>query len=147
PFDRGPARRTDRPASLPTHGPELELETGELAREGHCEGSRLLGLLPEVAALVQLEVEEARVVGDLPRRHGQAAERDTREIEIDEIPDALARADLHQRQQAGLQSLGGKLRLGREDEAGRPPEIAVRDERDANPVRSVLQVDRNGVAL
>src|SRR5262249_2864196 len=87
---------------LPSYRPELELEARKLAPDGHGEGPGLLGLLPEVAALVQLEVEEARVIGKLAWRHGQATHHDPRKIEVDQISDALAWTDRHQRQQAGL---------------------------------------------
>src|SRR5437867_10831030 len=98
------------------HRPELELESGELARDMHRERPRLLGHFPEVSASIQLEVEKFRVIGDLRRRDGQAAQRDAREIEIDQIPDALDRTDLDECRQTGLKPLGLELRLGGEHE-------------------------------
>src|SRR5262245_17434817 len=74
-----------------THRPELELEPGEIAGDLHGKRPGLLGHLPEIAAAVELEVEEPRVVGDLARRHRQAAQHDPRQVEVHEVPDALDR--------------------------------------------------------
>src|SRR5262245_2266343 len=63
------APRSSNGSSGTAHRPELELEAGELARDVHRERPRLFGHLPEIAAPLQLEVEESRVIGDLPRRH------------------------------------------------------------------------------
>src|SRR6267142_6110631 len=99
------APRSANGSSGTAHRPELELEAGELARDMHRERPRLLGQFPEIAAAVQLEVEEPRVKGDLPRGHRQAAQRDSWQIEVHEVPDALDRPDLDEGRQAGLEPL------------------------------------------
>ena len=63
---------------LPPHGPELQLEAGNLTRDEHRECSGLLGLLPEIAVTIELEIEEPSVIGNLPGRHRQTAKHDPR---------------------------------------------------------------------
>src|SRR5882724_1987681 len=141
------APRSANGSSGTAHRPELELEAGELARDMHRERPRLLGQFPEIAASVQLEVEEPRVKGDLPRGHRQAAQRDPRQIEVDEVPDALDRSDLDEGRQAGLEPLRLQLCLGGEDESRRLRQIAIGNRGDAHPVAPLLKLDRDGVAL
>ena len=87
------------------------------------------------------------MVGDLTRRHRKAAQRDPRQVEIDEIPDALDGPDLHERRQAGLEPLGLELRLRGEHEPRGLHEIAVGDGGDPQPVGARLQLDRDRAAL
>src|SRR5262249_44876599 len=106
------APRSANGSSGTAHRPELELEAGELARDVHRERPRLLGHLPEIPAALQLEVEEARVIGDLPRRYRQAAQHDARQVQVHEVADALDRPDLHQGGQARREPRGPHRRPG-----------------------------------
>src|SRR5258708_2911506 len=56
-------------------GPELQLQAGELASDVHGHAPGTFELLPQlVVAGFELEVVEARVVGDLARGHRQRAQ-------------------------------------------------------------------------
>src|SRR5262245_30295447 len=117
--------RSANGSSGTAHRPELELEPGELAGDVHGQRPRLLRHFPEIAGAVQLEVEESRVVGDLTRRYRQAAQCDPRQVQIDEIPDALDGPDLHERRQARLEPLGLELRLRGQYEPRGLDQVAV----------------------
>ena len=63
-----------------------------------------LELLPQlVAARVELEVVEAGVIRNLARRHRQRPQRDAGQLQVDEVADALDRADLDLRREARAQ--------------------------------------------
>ena len=67
-----PVRVDEWVCSFFSHGPELQFEFGEFAGDVEAEsGGVLHGLPPFLAVVVQFEVGEARVVGQVPRGDGQ----------------------------------------------------------------------------
>ena len=93
---------------------------GKVAGDVHRQAARLLELLPQVVvARLELEVVEAGVVRDLARRHRQRLQRDARQLQVDQVADALDRADLDLRRKARAQRLARHLRVDREHEGAR----------------------------
>ena len=123
------------------------IEAREFAGEMESETAGACQLLPQVAALVDLEIRMARVIRDLPWRDRQLAHRDARQLQLHEIADPLDRPELRLRGKPCTQAVGRHVRAHREHEAGRVAQRRVGQRRDADAVARIAQLDLDRVLL
>ena len=90
---------------------------------------------------------EAGVERQLPRRRRQRPEGDARELQVDQVAQAVRRAELRLRWEAHPQLLGRHLRIHGEDEARGARQIGVGEDRHAHAVAAVDQIELHRVAL
>ena len=78
--------------------------------------ARGLELLPQLAGLIELEVDEAGVKRNLPRRDRHGVHRHARQLQVHQVADLLDRPDLELRREAPAQLLGRQVGARRQDE-------------------------------
>src|SRR5690606_36305016 len=74
--------------------PQLQVQAGEVVAEVERDAARGLQLAPQRRLLVELEVQVAGVVRDLPGRHLHRGHADAGQLQVDQVADLLDRPDL-----------------------------------------------------
>src|SRR5262249_19730174 len=78
-------------------GPELHGEPWKFACDVHGHSARRLELAPQRIGLIELEIGESGVVGDLPRRDRNRVHRHTPQLQPHEVRDLLHWSDFELR--------------------------------------------------
>ena len=121
--------------------PQLHLEPGILPRHMHGDATGCGHLAPIGAVGIHFEVYHTRMIGDLPRRHRQGAQRDPWQRGVHQLTDFLDRADLGLTGKVATHILGRDLGADRQDKPGIAQQFAVRDNPDGNTLFARLQLD------
>ncbi|MNJ62952.1 hypothetical protein D3C77_588110 [compost metagenome] len=82
---------------------------------------------------------------DLPWRYRQRLYLDPRQVQVDQLPNTLHRADLEMRRQAMAQLFGVAIGAGSEHERSRIQECVIVQCRNQNSVLTRLQLQLDGV--
>ena len=73
--------------------PKFHLQAGEIPTDVQPDAARRLQLTPHVARLIELEIDVARVIGNLSWRNGDRLQSNAWQREIDELADGFDGAD------------------------------------------------------